>query len=104
MDLALTTSESIAPVVAGSGAGNLTYVVALGNDGSSQATGLILSEALTLPAGVTAVSITPSDAPSQGTPASPWPVEHRAMCGDEPSRVQPNRTSTTSRAPRREMR
>jgi uncharacterized repeat protein (TIGR01451 family) len=71
VDLQLSKTESIDPVVAGSGAGNLTYVVTVHNDGPSDASGVALSEALTLPAGVGLVSVTPS----QGSFASPtWTV------------------------------
>ncbi len=59
-DLTLTKSESADPVTAGSGASNLTYTVTVTNGGPSPATGLTLSEALTLPSGVSIVSITPS--------------------------------------------
>ena len=60
VDLVVTKTESVDPVVAGSGAGNLVYVVTVTNAGPSDATGVTLSEAVTLPAGVTIVSITPS--------------------------------------------
>ncbi|MBU0484965.1 MAG: DUF11 domain-containing protein [Proteobacteria bacterium] len=59
-DLTVTKTESIDPVIAGSGAGNLVYVVTVTNQGTAAATGVTLSEAITLPAGVTINSITPS--------------------------------------------
>ncbi len=52
MERILSTSESIDPVVAGSGTGNLTYVVTLANAGPSDASGVTLSEILTLPGGL----------------------------------------------------
>ncbi|MEO8275582.1 MAG: GEVED domain-containing protein [Thermoanaerobaculia bacterium] len=67
VDIAVSKTESIDPVVAGSGVGNLTYVVTLANNGPSDASGLALTEALSLPAGVTIASATPS----QGTYAAP---------------------------------
>jgi uncharacterized repeat protein (TIGR01451 family) len=73
VDLVVTKTESIDPVVAGSGAGNLTYVVTVTNNGPSDATGVTLSEALTLPSGVSVDSITPSQGsfsdPTQTVPA-----------------------------------
>src|SRR5205085_1647162 len=47
------------PGAAGSGAGNLTYVVTVANVGLTAASGVTLSEVLTLPAGVSIVSVTP---------------------------------------------
>ncbi len=60
VDLAVSHAESIDPVIAGSGAGNLVYTVTARNNGPSVASGVMLSEALSLPTGVTTVSITPS--------------------------------------------
>ncbi|MCP4661284.1 MAG: DUF11 domain-containing protein, partial [bacterium] len=59
VDLALSKSESGDPVVAGSGAGNLTYVVTVANQGPSDVSGVTVSEVLTLPAGVSLDEITP---------------------------------------------
>jgi uncharacterized repeat protein (TIGR01451 family) len=71
VDMVVSKTESIDPVVAGSGAGNLTYVVTVTNNGPSNASGITLSEVVTTPAGVTVDSATPS----QGTFASPnWTV------------------------------
>ena len=71
VDMVVSKTESIDPVVAGSGVGNLTYVVTVANNGPSDASGIALSEVLTLPAGVTLASATPS----QGAFASPtWTV------------------------------
>ncbi|MCH8992264.1 MAG: hypothetical protein IIA44_11015, partial [Acidobacteria bacterium] len=60
VDLQVSKTESIDPVVAGSGAGNLVYVVTAFNAGPSDATGVTLSEDLTLPSGVTRSSVVPS--------------------------------------------
>ncbi len=60
VDLEVSTTESIDPVVAGSGAGNLVYTVTATNNGPSDASGVTLSEILTLPDGVTVDSVTPS--------------------------------------------
>jgi uncharacterized repeat protein (TIGR01451 family) len=71
VDLVVTKMESIDPVVAGSGAGNLTYIVKVMNNGPSDASGVTLSEVITVPAGVTVDSVTPS----QGSFVSPtWTV------------------------------
>jgi len=59
VDLRLTKTESVDPVIAGSGPGNLTYVVTVTNLGPSDASGVEIGEVLTLPAGVTVESITP---------------------------------------------
>ncbi|MEM8993380.1 MAG: GEVED domain-containing protein [Acidobacteriota bacterium] len=71
VDIQVSQSESPDPVVAGSGVGNLSYVVTAGNAGPSDATGLQITETLTLPPGVTVASVTPS----LGTYSSPaWNV------------------------------
>jgi uncharacterized repeat protein (TIGR01451 family) len=78
VDLVVSKTESIDPVVAGSGAGNLTYMVTVANNGPSDASGIALSEVLTLPAGVTVDSATPS----QGSFVSPtWTVGNLASGG-----------------------
>jgi len=60
VDLVVTKTESVDPVVAGSGPSNLTYVITLGNHGPSNANAVEVSELLTLPAGVSVDSVTPS--------------------------------------------
>ncbi len=60
IDLVVTKSESVDPVLAGSGAGNLTYVITVTNQGPSDAANVTMSEVLTLPAGVIVDAITPS--------------------------------------------
>jgi len=78
VDLVVTTSESVDPLIAGSG--SLTYVVTVQNNGPSDATGLTLSEVLSLPAGVSVDSVTPS----AGSFADPvWTVGGLAATGSE---------------------
>ncbi len=75
VDMVVVKMESIDPVIAGSGAGNLTYVVTVTNNGPSDASGITLSEVVTVPAGVTVDSITPS----QGSFVAPnWTVGNLA--------------------------
>jgi hypothetical protein len=61
VDLVVTSKASTNSVVAGSGPGNLTHTFTVTN-GRTAVTGVSLSELITLPAGVTIVSITPSGA------------------------------------------
>ena len=74
VDLAVSVSESVDPVVAGSGVGNLTYVVTVANVGSNLATGVVVNDVLSsLPTGVSLVSATAST--GLGTFISPtWTV------------------------------
>jgi uncharacterized repeat protein (TIGR01451 family) len=60
VDLVVTKTESADPVRAGSGVGNLTYIVTVTNNGPSDASGVTVGEDITLPTGVTVVSVTPS--------------------------------------------
>jgi HYR domain/Domain of unknown function DUF11/Calx-beta domain len=60
IDLNVTKAESADPVAAGSGLGNLTYTITLMNAGLTNATEVVLSEVLTIPAGVTVDSVTGS--------------------------------------------
>ncbi len=68
LDLVVTQSESADPVVAGSGPGNLTYVVTVTNNGPVAANGLQLSEILSLPPGVTLDAAVPSDSTTFSSP------------------------------------
>ncbi len=70
-DVALSQTESIDPVVSGSGTGNLVYVLTAQNLGSGAATNVKIQDLLTLPAGVTVVSFTPSTGTFGATPANP---------------------------------
>ncbi|MBK1790297.1 DUF11 domain-containing protein [Persicirhabdus sediminis] len=60
VDLQVSIDESVSSVVAGSGVGNLTYVVTVHNKYPSDASGVSLNRLLTLPAGVSVESSTPS--------------------------------------------
>lgn len=60
VDIEVTSTESIDPVVAGSGAGNLVYVVTVENLGPSDASGVAASAFVTFPAGVSIDSVSPS--------------------------------------------
>jgi len=60
VDLTVGKTESIDPVVAGSGPGNLVYVVTVANNGPSDASGVVVFDDLTLPAGVNRDSVVPS--------------------------------------------
>lgn len=59
VSVGLNVRESSAAVVAGSGAGNLSYVVTATNDGPSRATGIVVGLAQILPSGVTVEQVTP---------------------------------------------
>ncbi|MCB9436277.1 MAG: DUF11 domain-containing protein [Anaerolineales bacterium] len=85
VDLVVSKTESIDPVIAGSGVGNLTYVVTVTNNGPADATGVELSEVLTLPAGVTVDSVTPSGTTTVGgvAPNYTWTVGNLANGASE---------------------
>ena len=71
VDIALSVTESIDPVIAGSGASNLVYTITAQNTGDSDASGVSVSRALTLPSGVSVVS----EVASAGTFSSPnWTI------------------------------
>ena len=59
-DIAVEKSESIDPVLAGTGPGNLSYTTTLRNLGPSDATNVAIREELDLPADVTIASVAPS--------------------------------------------
>jgi uncharacterized repeat protein (TIGR01451 family) len=67
VNLSLSKTESADPVVAGN---TLTYQITLANNGPSNASGLTLGESITLPTGVTIVSISPSAGTSYAPPAA----------------------------------
>lgn len=72
LDLVVSSTSSINPVVAGSAPGNLTYVATVSNLGPIAATGVELRKVLDLPAGVTIDSVTPSPGTSFADPV--WTV------------------------------
>ncbi|MCP3938800.1 MAG: DUF11 domain-containing protein, partial [Actinomycetia bacterium] len=60
-DLAVAKTESVDPVIAGSGTGNLTHTVTVTNEGPAAATSVVMDESIDIPGlGVTIDSITPS--------------------------------------------
>ncbi|MEJ8568913.1 DUF11 domain-containing protein [Elongatibacter sediminis] len=69
-DIALSSTESIDPVVAGSGAGNLTYVITASNTSGTDVTGLTVSATVNWPVGVSVDSVTPS---GSGNWSATWP-------------------------------
>ncbi|MFO7538175.1 MAG: Calx-beta domain-containing protein, partial [Chloroflexota bacterium] len=73
IDLLLTVTGPAAPVVAGSGAGNLTYTATITNQGLTTVSGLVVSNTLALPAGVVLDSVTPT-AGSIWDGAATWTV------------------------------
>ncbi|MGA2258200.1 MAG: hypothetical protein ABSG53_26330, partial [Thermoguttaceae bacterium] len=81
VDLAVTDSVSIQPVVAGSGAGNLTYTFTVTNNGPAAASGVVLTNTMTLEPGVTVVSAVGSGSTSfSGTNGSgTWTVGNLAV-------------------------
>ncbi|MCP4660898.1 MAG: DUF11 domain-containing protein, partial [bacterium] len=77
VDLEVSATESIDPVIAGSGTPNLTYTVTALNNGPEDAAGVALSVDLTLPPGVSVASITPSGTTTFATTTAPdglWTV------------------------------
>ena len=75
--------ESIDPVIAGSGIGNLVHTVTVTNNGPGYATGLSVSEAVTLPAGVSIDSITPSAGTYTGGASGTWNIGGLAPMASE---------------------
>ena len=78
LDLSVAVVESGDPVIAGSGAGNLTYTTTLSNAGPAAATGVTVDFVSSLPGGVSLESQTPSDGSFAG---STWTVPSLASGG-----------------------
>lgn len=76
-DIALSKTESVEEVIAGSGPGNLTYVVTATNNGPSDVTGAQFTEVITIPGvGVTIDSVTESAGVLTGGPTNyDWTVD-----------------------------
>ena len=72
VSLGLSITESIDPVIAGSGAGNLTYTATVTNNGSFWACNVSVDTSLVMPSGVSVDSITPSGATTYADPI--WSV------------------------------
>lgn len=71
VDIALTQTASVDPVVAGSGIGNLTYTIMATNVGTTNATGILINQVLDLPDG----AIVENVVSSSGTFTSPsWNI------------------------------
>lgn len=71
-DVQITKTESVDPVTAGSGTGNLVYTVTAKNLGPATATGVAVDESLTLPSGVSVDSIVPSSGTTYSDPT--WTI------------------------------
>jgi uncharacterized repeat protein (TIGR01451 family) len=86
VDLRVSALDTPDPVTAGSGAGNLTHTVTVTNAGPSDASGVTLSDMVSLPAGASIVSITPSGvtshAPADTSPGT-WTVGNLAAGASE---------------------
>ena len=76
VDIAVTKSDNVDPVTAGSGTGNLVYTVTATNNGPLDATGVAVTDALltSLPAGWTLESAVPSGTGSYATGTGIWTI------------------------------
>lgn len=78
VDIVVTKTDNVDPVIAGSGVGNLVYTVTASNSGAATATGLTISDtgvlAANLPAGVTFVSANGSGSTTFNTATGIWAI------------------------------
>lgn len=76
VDVGVTKTDNIDPVVAGSGTENLIYTVTAANSGISDASGVVISDdfLLNLPTGFSVVSASGSGATSFNTTTSEWSI------------------------------
>lgn len=74
VDIAVTKSDAVDPVIAGSGPGNLVYIITAENFGPSDATGVEITDAFltSLPAGISLDSASPSGGTSFDSPTGRW--------------------------------
>ncbi|MFC1849934.1 DUF11 domain-containing protein [candidate division CSSED10-310 bacterium] len=93
-DIEVTIWESADPVLAGSGTGNLTYVVTATNNGPDDASGLELSVVLSLPTGVIEDSVTPSGATTWFSPT--WTIGNLANAASETLTITLTVSGTTA--------
>lgn len=76
VDIAVEKTDSADPVVAGSGAGNLSYVVTALNNGPSAASGVTIADAFltSLPLGFTLDSVTGSNGTTYNSTTGIWTI------------------------------
>jgi hypothetical protein len=74
VDIEFTSTESADPVIAGSGTGNLIYVVTAANISANDATGVQGSATVMFPAGVTIDTVTPSVGTWSNTLPGTWDI------------------------------
>lgn len=76
VDISVSKTDSADPVVAGSGSGNLAYVVTARNNGPSQASGVTIEDAFltSLPVGFTLDSVTGSNGTTFNSTTGIWTI------------------------------
>ncbi|MCA9010516.1 MAG: DUF11 domain-containing protein, partial [Planctomycetaceae bacterium] len=87
VDIQVTKTATAGPVIAGSGAGNLVYIVTARNNGPSNATGVVVSDSgvltANLPAGVTFVSAVGTHGSVFNTTTGFWTIGNLSTNGTE---------------------
>ncbi len=85
VDIQVTKTATAGPIIAGSGPGNLVYIVTARNNGPSNATGVALSDTgiltANLPAGVTFASATGSGSSTFNAATGIWTIGNMASSG-----------------------